>query len=131
MPEAFRGFAVPLDCGQVLTDEPQRVGGALVVADLPEERDALLGGAKAVLAPVALEQQIREVRLDHRHRRSVSDLGVEDDRLPRGSIGEIGIVDRHRRILADPDFRAGRIDTTYVQRFLSKEQKKPEAAAGT
>ena len=37
----------------------------------------------------------------------------------------------HRRILADPDFRAGRIDTTYVQRFLSKEQKKPEAAAGT
>ena len=37
----------------------------------------------------------------------------------------------HRRILADPDFRAGRIDTNYVQRFLSKEQKKPEAAAGT
>jgi acetyl-CoA carboxylase biotin carboxylase subunit len=37
----------------------------------------------------------------------------------------------HRRILADPDFRAGRIDTTYVQRFLSKEQKKPEAAVGT
>src|SRR6266478_4771501 len=29
----------------------------------------------------------------------------------------------HRRILADPDFRAGRIDTTYVQRFLKKNGK--------
>jgi acetyl-CoA carboxylase, biotin carboxylase subunit len=26
----------------------------------------------------------------------------------------------HRRILADPDFRAGRIDTTFIERFLAK-----------
>ena len=27
----------------------------------------------------------------------------------------------HRRILADPDFRAGRFDTTFVERFLAKK----------
>jgi len=26
-----------------------------------------------------------------------------------------------RKILADPDFRAGRIDTTFVERFLAKK----------
>jgi len=26
----------------------------------------------------------------------------------------------HRRILADPDFRAGRIDTTFISRLLGK-----------
>jgi acetyl-CoA carboxylase, biotin carboxylase subunit len=28
----------------------------------------------------------------------------------------------HRRILADPDFRAGRIDTTFIERFLAKSK---------
>jgi acetyl-CoA carboxylase biotin carboxylase subunit len=32
----------------------------------------------------------------------------------------------HRRILADPDFRAGRLDTTFIERFL-KAGKKPAA----
>ena len=26
----------------------------------------------------------------------------------------------HRKILADPDFRAGKIDTTFIERFLAK-----------
>jgi acetyl-CoA carboxylase, biotin carboxylase subunit len=26
----------------------------------------------------------------------------------------------HRRILADPDFRAGNVDTTFIERFLAK-----------
>jgi len=34
----------------------------------------------------------------------------------------------HRRILADPDFRAGRIDTTFIERFLAKSEKKKPAA---
>jgi len=29
----------------------------------------------------------------------------------------------HRRILADPDFRAGRIDTTFIPRLLEKHEK--------
>src|ERR1700693_4565721 len=29
----------------------------------------------------------------------------------------------HRRILADPDFRAGRFDTTFIERFLAKNGK--------
>ncbi len=29
----------------------------------------------------------------------------------------------HRRILADPDFRAGNIDTTFIERFLAKNGK--------
>ena len=29
----------------------------------------------------------------------------------------------HRRILADADFRAGRIDTNYLQRFLNPEKR--------
>ena len=29
----------------------------------------------------------------------------------------------HRKILADPDFRAGRIDTTFIERFLVKNEK--------
>src|SRR5580692_7411951 len=29
----------------------------------------------------------------------------------------------HRRILADPDFRAGKIDTTFIERFLAKTGK--------
>jgi acetyl-CoA carboxylase biotin carboxylase subunit len=29
----------------------------------------------------------------------------------------------HRRILADPDFRAGRIDTSFIERFLAKTGK--------
>jgi len=29
----------------------------------------------------------------------------------------------HRKILADPDFRAGRIDTTFIERFLAKNGK--------
>ena len=29
----------------------------------------------------------------------------------------------HRKILADPDFRAGRIDTTFIERFLAKNSK--------
>jgi acetyl-CoA carboxylase biotin carboxylase subunit len=28
----------------------------------------------------------------------------------------------HRRILADPDFRAGKFDTTFIERFLAKNQ---------
>jgi acetyl-CoA carboxylase biotin carboxylase subunit len=30
----------------------------------------------------------------------------------------------HRKILADPDFRAGRIDTTFIGRFLTNNAKK-------
>ncbi len=30
----------------------------------------------------------------------------------------------HRRILADPDFRAGRVDTTFIERFLAKAIRK-------
>ena len=29
----------------------------------------------------------------------------------------------HRKILADPDFRAGKIDTTFIERFLAKNGK--------
>jgi acetyl-CoA carboxylase biotin carboxylase subunit len=29
----------------------------------------------------------------------------------------------HRRILADPDFRAGKFDTTFIERFLAKNGK--------
>ncbi len=29
----------------------------------------------------------------------------------------------HRKILADPDFRAGRVDTTFIERFLAKNSK--------
>ncbi len=29
----------------------------------------------------------------------------------------------HRRILADPDFRAGNVDTTFIERFLAKNAK--------
>jgi acetyl-CoA carboxylase biotin carboxylase subunit len=29
----------------------------------------------------------------------------------------------HRRILADPDFRAGRFDTTFIEKFLAKDGK--------
>jgi acetyl-CoA carboxylase biotin carboxylase subunit len=34
----------------------------------------------------------------------------------------------HRKILADPDFRAGRIDTTFIERFLAKQGNKKPAA---
>src|SRR5438309_1565677 len=34
----------------------------------------------------------------------------------------------HRRILADPDFRAGRIDTTFIERFLNAGKKEGSAA---
>ena len=30
----------------------------------------------------------------------------------------------HKRILADPDFRAGRFDTTFIERFLAKGKEK-------
>ena len=29
----------------------------------------------------------------------------------------------HRRILADPDFRAGNVDTTFIERFLAKNAR--------
>jgi acetyl-CoA carboxylase biotin carboxylase subunit len=32
----------------------------------------------------------------------------------------------HRRILADPDFRAGKVDTTFIERFLAQTEKPPE-----
>jgi acetyl-CoA carboxylase biotin carboxylase subunit len=34
----------------------------------------------------------------------------------------------HRRILADPDFKAGKIDTTFIERFLVKQEKGKPAA---
>jgi acetyl-CoA carboxylase, biotin carboxylase subunit len=34
----------------------------------------------------------------------------------------------HRKILADQDFRAGRIDTTFIERFLAKNSKEQPAA---
>ena len=34
----------------------------------------------------------------------------------------------HRRILADPDFRAGNIDTTFIERFLAKGKTETPAA---
>jgi acetyl-CoA carboxylase biotin carboxylase subunit len=33
----------------------------------------------------------------------------------------------HRKILADPDFRAGKIDTTFIERFLAKNGKTTSA----
>src|SRR5499425_2753093 len=33
----------------------------------------------------------------------------------------------HRKILADPDFRAGRIDTTFIERFLNTAKKESAA----
>jgi acetyl-CoA carboxylase biotin carboxylase subunit len=33
----------------------------------------------------------------------------------------------HQRILADPDFRAGKFDTTFIERFLAKGKDKPAA----
>jgi acetyl-CoA carboxylase biotin carboxylase subunit len=33
----------------------------------------------------------------------------------------------HRRILADPDFRAGKIDTGFIERFLAAGKEKPAA----
>ena len=32
----------------------------------------------------------------------------------------------HRRILADPDFRAGKVDTTFIERFLAQTEKPSE-----
>lgn len=34
-------------------------------------------------------------------------------------------VPLHRRILADPDFRSGKFDTTFIERFFSKNGKPP------
>ncbi len=34
----------------------------------------------------------------------------------------------HRRILADPDFRAGKVDTTFIERFLAKKDQATPAA---
>jgi acetyl-CoA carboxylase biotin carboxylase subunit len=34
----------------------------------------------------------------------------------------------HRRILADSDFRAGKVDTTFIERFLAKKDKATPAA---
>jgi acetyl-CoA carboxylase biotin carboxylase subunit len=34
----------------------------------------------------------------------------------------------HRRILADSDFRAGKVDTTFIERFLAKKDKASPAA---
>jgi acetyl-CoA carboxylase biotin carboxylase subunit len=34
----------------------------------------------------------------------------------------------HRKILADPDFRAGNLDTTFIERFLAKNGKHSSAA---
>jgi acetyl-CoA carboxylase biotin carboxylase subunit len=31
----------------------------------------------------------------------------------------------HRKILADPDFRAGQVDTTFIERFMSPNKKYP------
>jgi acetyl-CoA carboxylase biotin carboxylase subunit len=36
----------------------------------------------------------------------------------------------HRRILADPDFRAGRVDTTFIERFLAQSNKEKPAEHG-
>jgi acetyl-CoA carboxylase, biotin carboxylase subunit len=30
----------------------------------------------------------------------------------------------HKKILADPDFRAGRFDTTFIERFLAKQKER-------
>jgi acetyl-CoA carboxylase, biotin carboxylase subunit len=38
--------------------------------------------------------------------------------------GVFTTIPLHRKILADPDFRAGRIDTTFIERFLAKNEKK-------
>ena len=34
----------------------------------------------------------------------------------------------HRRILADPEFRAGTFDTKFMERFFEREQEQREAA---
>ena len=30
----------------------------------------------------------------------------------------------HKKILADPDFRAGNFDTTFIERFLAKQKER-------
>ena len=40
--------------------------------------------------------------------------------------GIFNTIPLHRRILADPDFRAGNVDTTFIERFLAKTEKKTE-----
>jgi len=38
-------------------------------------------------------------------------------------------VPLHRKILADPDFRAGNVDTTFIERFLTGKQKNKKTDA--
>jgi acetyl-CoA carboxylase biotin carboxylase subunit len=38
--------------------------------------------------------------------------------------GVFTTIPLHRKILADPDFHAGKLDTTFVERFLAKDGKK-------
>ena len=37
----------------------------------------------------------------------------------------------HRRILADPDFRAGNVDTTFIERFLAQDEQERDAGGNT
>ena len=42
--------------------------------------------------------------------------------------GVFTTIPLHRKILADPDFRAGNFDTGFIERFLVKNGKKGTAA---
>jgi len=42
--------------------------------------------------------------------------------------GVFTTIPLHRKILADPDFRAGRVDTTFIERFLNAGKKEGSAA---
>ena len=44
--------------------------------------------------------------------------------------GVFTTIPLHRRILADPDFRAGNVNTTFIERFLKdKKEKKSKSVA--
>jgi len=42
--------------------------------------------------------------------------------------GVFTTIPLHRRILADPDFRAGNINTTFIERFLTAKKEKKSVA---
>jgi len=42
--------------------------------------------------------------------------------------GVFTTIPLHRRILADPDFRAGNVNTTFIERFLKAKKEKQSVA---
>ena len=42
-------------------------------------------------------------------------------------IGQFPTIPLHRKILADPEFRSGDTDTTFIERFLARNAEKKTA----